>query len=459
MDLMMADKQLLGTIAKHNLTVVEPSDASSVPSRSYEDVSAHLCTTDLTTDENRRVRWFVLEFIVPDRSCTEMLKSLRTSLGNVASRRVCLGIYGRDGDNVRVLAVVRKEDLARLASNEFLIFGTAPIKTSRLILKGKVQKCLLEFLMALSASFVRFSTELQLHAHGDKRHSIEELMQNTRHMTDQQLETLIGNCQLTPLKKRSPFQSDLLKVHPMLSKMRKARSTPDDVITVSNASRLVQKRSSFADDVFHLPVSVSDKTLLPADRPNPTLVDYIEQPNLHQRTSLLILGPSRVGKTELSLLLGFTLSVKYLGANAKVLKRDTVDCLRNDHDHLNEGTWLVLDDLDPTSSQVIYADSGILKSLLQVEKNSNTRARNADIRMGANVGKILTSNAADVETWIGHVVIGEEHRLAIRNRLTVLQIPAGRTLWAAPRPPSRAGSFMRPAMDNSAVEAFVNNVL
>ena len=197
----------------------------------------------------------------------------------------------------------------------------------------------------------------------------------------------------TTVKDRSPFDhaftKNLKQIHEDLETTW--AQTPTGVITIGNCKQQIQDRAEFKYAAFgELHGVLYDVSLCPdgKDAGQLTARDWIDHPCLHSQTTLLVTGPSRLGKTELLKHIGFGQSMKYLGEQARLVLLRTLDKLKDFE--FEPGQTLFLDEQNPAdTSQTIYSSAGIWLSVLEPSKSVNIRCRNKDASICPGVIRIV----------------------------------------------------------------------
>jgi hypothetical protein len=117
---------------------------------------------------------------------------------------------------------------------------------------------------------------------------------------------------------------------------------------------MVQSPSVFKDSWKSLPVTVHDQSLLPANIPRIgnsrnviALEDFLKNRELHQNVSLLVMGATRLGKSELAKLMCLQMALMYHPVErACFIFALTLDVLRENQGHMRPGVPVLLDDID-----------------------------------------------------------------------------------------------------------------
>jgi len=415
-----------------------PSNMLQQPSASKDVLSEWLEPVDWAADNSRK-RWLLAEYVLPNMKAVAMHGKLSDSLkpskkGNI--RHLCIGTLDVPNalHEVPVVALVRKLDARKLLQNELMVGGVAPISVHAVIFRGNVQNDILKFFGKFSQVLRCFASSMEVEKMIDRDYTMDHLIKYTQGMSHDVLKKFIADCVLIPKKKRDKLQTAIITSrHALFEHRASLRHVVRNAIDMSNASTHVQPRSAFKQATFDLPMQVLDTSLLRAGHGSLTLQDYIDNPGIHQSISLLLLGPTRCGKTELSKHIGLYLSMTYKDQQAVVIFSNTIDVLKKYQDDLLPGAWVLLDDTEPWSDQLVHSSAAGWKSLLQCKDMSSCRARNVDVEISERVGKIITSNCKDFAEWLGGTARGE-HAKAINMRLAVVVVPDGFSLWAQAAP-------------------------
>jgi hypothetical protein len=156
-----------------------------------------------------------------------------------------------------------------------------------------------------------------------------------------------------------------------------------------------------------------------------TLETFLKYPEFHQEVSLIMMGGSRLGKTELAKYLCLSLALMYNPEDAYFIFAQTLDTIRENQSLMKSGVPVLLDDMDPDNrSQLIYSDLAMWKSILQVSNPSQNRARNVDLKWAARQPKVLTTNTDSIDEWITKIdAYGlPAHKQAVKMRVAELRI-------------------------------------
>lgn len=308
---------------------------------------------------------------------------------------------------------------------------------------------------------------------------LEQLFSATRNLDHAALLNLTAQVKLTKPAERDEFQQTFLKLQPQLTELRKLRCKPSFGLRISgdNKAEHLQSLSQFSDSILDHEVTINDESLWPSGKC--TLREYLSLEQLHLELTLLIHGPTGLGKSEMAKVLFYTVSCQYLGDAACLWYMNTVDSLRKIQSQLIPGHVILLDEMDPESVQLVHCDMNLLKActetkwlgmggickpnlpgqysltspmppvppplsrlhsqpqlfygLLEVLLNPVTpgtlRTRNEDVTVPARTIRVLTSNCSSVAEWLG----GAGHqgdRDAVTRRLAMLHVTD--SLWKTP---------------------------
>ena len=262
--------------------------------------------------------------------------------------------------------------------------------------------------------------------------SFEHLISMTSSLTDNVLKTMYGNLVLIPDSDRSELQWALLKVERRLMALRTSSVIPAAVIFQNKMHGSIQSIDAFVADWESLPVRLADASIIGSS--TTTLGEWINNPSLHQNVSLLMRGATRTGKSELSKLVAMLVAAQYnKDGYAHILFLTTIEAAKECKDFMAEGVPIIFDDIDPSdTAQLVHSSLGMWKALLQGSNPFTTRARNQDINWCKRQPKIITTNAPDVDAWLGKMGITSDrsHVAAIEMRLADCEIPG--SMWANP---------------------------
>ncbi len=423
----------------------------------------HDIDMDMQQDNNRR-RWILAKYNLVNMDPLEMLRKMSHSFKVHCStniRHICIGTTDTPNDNseVPVLALIRKHDTKYLVMNEFAIDGVLPTSIHAVKFPGKTQIGIVSFFRQFSGALHRFATTMELEPLNDDGYTLEHLHHYTKSMTNPQLCQFIADCVLVPKKKRNLFQISMIaSKQALLDKRAAERPVVRNVFDASNVKNHVQPRSAFSHAVFDLPMQVLDTSLLANSDENTTLRSYMDNWDIHQNISLLLLGATRCGKTELAKFISAYLSMKYKGNKFSIVFTNSLDVLKNYQSDMTSGAWVILDEMEPWSEQLVHSTATTWKTILQCKDPASSRARHADVEWSSRMGKVITSNCKTFEEWLGPVARGE-HARAIQMRLAVVAIPDGFTVWSGPAPINASSSMLQPVLDAAALDDAINDIL
>ena len=200
-----------------------------------------------------------------------------------------------------------------------------------------------------------------------------------------------------------------------------------NVIYATNVKGLVQSASVFKDNWETLQVTAHDESLLtPAmprvggSRNKVTLKTFIESKEFHQNITLVFLGTTRIGKSELAKHVCLRMVLRYSGDEAYFLIANTLDVLRENQCLMEPCVSILFDDIggDRNGKQLIYSDVAMWKAILQVKDATQNRARNNDLKWARRQPKVLTTNSLTLKEWIESMLpsSGKNHTDAVKMR-------------------------------------------
>jgi hypothetical protein len=271
---------------------------------------------------------------------------------------------------------------------------------------------------------------------GNTSWGLEQLVEACSELDDDALLYVQAQIKLTAACDRDEFQRAFMKLLPELRAVRakKGMHTACSAITAKNVQQMVQSRSAFIDGLLDLEVCIPDQSLCPGGRT--TLREYCEESNMHQNLTLLMHGPTRLGKTEAAKMLAFALSSMYLDSDACVFFLNTIDSIRSIQQFIKPGHVLLLDELDGGSSQLVHSDCNMFKVLLNPVNSATVRGRNDDIELPPRVLRVLTSNAESIDAWAAQAAPRLRDRDALTQRLACCHVSS--RLYSNMQPPAAA---------------------
>ena len=139
---------------------------------------------------------------------------------------------------------------------------------------------------------------------------------------------------------------------------------------------------------------------------------------LNQKTTLLVTGASRLGKSEYLKLRGFQLSMSLLGDAAKLITLRTMDRCKDFE--MGPGSVLLLDEQDPADAeQTIYSSAGVWMNLLEVGQTTGFRSRNTDASLARGVLRMVgaTNQYTTAEGFVDAITRVPEQHAAALNRI------------------------------------------
>ena len=428
------NRQLLATFPGHKLYNV-PSSMVTVlnqtPRNSLQDLMPYIVSREVFCVEGRFSTWMLFEWDLPGDDIMLYYKLLAKQFVQNHPRHLILGITPPITAQgcFKYVALVRKPDYTRISSNELTLNGFSPVATyGRAKVAGVSHtNATLGMIRKFAGCISKFVCGMELVSEG-MTYSFEHLINITAGFNDKQIACLFANVALTYEDDRTEMHWSLMKVEKRIMAYRATAKIPDNIIFQNNLRGMVQPRSQFIPDWELLPVYVADKSLIGTS--TTTLGEWITKPILHQNVALIIRGPTRCGKSELSKVIAMMLAIKYQSDGmAHFVFISTIepkDC----KDYLEPGVPVVIDDVDPSdSAQLVHSSIGVWKALLQSSNPVSTRARNADISWARRQPKIITSNATSLDAWIGKIGLSADrsHVEALEMRLADCQVSG--SLW------------------------------
>jgi hypothetical protein len=395
----------------------------------YASFRAHF--TDDSGDQ-ARTHWILVEYPVV------ALGLLATALSDLRLNLLLdLAIVGEV-----VSVLIHKAGFAKL-KGRLALCGVSPIAVMRAQLPGgggkkSVQEKLLSILQSrLAVDSTRLSNLIIKKDADIVLWTADLLVDSLQSLTDELFTKACLDARLKPKDDRSQLELCLAdaSVESRLKELRRHTGTATSNVIFAETARslgLVQSASVFVDSWRSLPVVVHDVSLLKPYMPRVgtcgnavALETFLKYPELHQEVSLIMLGGSRLGKTELAKFLCLCMAVMYSPDSAYFIFAQTIDTIRENQSLMKPGVPVLLDDIDPDNrSQIIYSDLSMWKSILQVSNPSQNRARNVDLKWAARQPKVLTSNADSVDEWISKIDARglPAHKLAVKMRVAELRV-------------------------------------
>ena len=137
---------------------------------------------------------------------------------------------------------------------------------------------------------------------------------------------------------------------------------------------------------------------------------------------------------------------------------NTLDSLRSNQALMLPGVPVLLDDIggDDGDQQLIYSSISMWKAILQVKDATQNRARNDDLMWAARQPKVLTTNCASLDDWIGVMFprAKPNHKAAIVLRTAEAEAITDR-LYSNDSAPSGSSAFLPARMSTEdAMNAF-----
>ena len=352
-------------------------------------------------------------------SLSALYAALSGQLNQSHRRDVCLAELPSPGPGLekKLMAFILKNDTAVISAG-VLGLPNCTLGASYIVKSvGRRDHAMHNTILQYCATVTESVTNLFLdEMPNNKTWGLAQLVAACSELDDDALLYVVAQIKLTDASDRDDFQRAFMKLLPELRAVRakKALHTASSAITSKNVQQLVQPVSAFIDGLWDLEVIVPDLSLCPAGRT--TLRTFCQEPCLHQNLTLLMHGPTRLGKTEAAKLLSFGLSSRYLDEPC-VFFLNTVDSVRSVQAFLKPGHVLLLDELDGGSSQLVHSDCNFFKVLLNPVNNGAVRGRCDDIQLPPRMMRVVTSNSDTVESWVEPMSHTGRDRAAILQRL------------------------------------------
>jgi hypothetical protein len=434
-------KRLLATFSGHHLYEVPPSmqvEMSQTAKTSFNGLMPLLIRKDVLNYDSRRINWLIFEYDLPNDDIMHYYNLLKKQFVKHHDRHIVVGITSTNTvqGSHKYVVLVRKEDYATITASEVSLDGVMPVSS---YCKGKanerVQSQMVSLFNAFSSCIGKFVCGMEMETTGIT-YSYEHLLNITKELKDTDMMRLFANIALTAEDDRTELHWSLLKVERRIMAHRSLAKTPDAVIFQNKIHGIIQSVDAFVPGWQSLPVSLADASIIGASAT--TLGEWMGNPTLHQNVSLLMRGATRCGKSELSKLIAMIVAMQYSNTgNAHILFLTTIEAAKDCKDYMAPGVPIILDDIDPSdTSQLVHTSLGMWKAILQGTNPFTTRARNQDINWCRRQPKIITTNAPDVDSWLGKMGITSDrsHVAAIEMRLADCEIPG--SLWANPMQPN-----------------------
>ena len=255
--------------------------------------------------------------------------------------------------------------------------------------------------------------------------ALESIIQG---LSDAQLERLHIDAQLADKNKRATFQDALMKAYIGLLKLRGHEIENRDKSAVVRLGGPLDPRLKLSD-LINLQQTVSRLNEITGETETYSLESFVRDPQLFLAYGLLIIGSDTTtgyGKSLSALVIGLYWVRRFLAAGllpkdrAYVLLQNTIDAMRDSQEQQHAYVPIILDEFKPADQeQNQYCSAEILKSLANVSKGRDLRARHRQVRIFANQPVIMTANGADEQAWCGSRF---EWTQPCARRIYVLQI-------------------------------------
>ena len=387
---------------------------------SIEDIMAHLDVLQGITGDNirRRYCFFVQWSFIGEPDLVDLHRRLSQQLSTRFKRHCCLASYG----NGTLLAFILKDDTCKIQDAEIELPDCQVEAVMVTKLTGRREKATTRALMCFSSAAIAAVSDILLDMHPQgATYGLEQLYTITEKLDSCAFVGLVAEVKCIPPDTRDEFQATFWKLKDQLIELRRLRKNlvSSIIIDKANKDQHVQALSSFVDTVLDLEVNVFDRSLCPTGRCS--LLQYLEDPRLHQCLTLIMRGNTGVGKTELAKTCGYALSKRYCD-NPCLYFATTVDSLRKVQSQLKAGHTLMLDEFEGSSIQLVHADANFMKCLLNPVNPQVLRGRNDDIAMPARLMRIVTCNTESLDEWLTALSSRERDVAALRRRVADLHV-------------------------------------
>ena len=227
-------------------------------------------------------------------------------------------------------------------------------------------------------------------------------------LTHVQLQRLYMDAQLREEKKRTSFQLAFIKTYSTIVKLK-----TQSVLDRQRSSQVVLHGPGDPKlkltDLVNLDQVVTRLNEVTGEAESFTLMHYIKTPALFLSYALLIIGPDGTtgfGKSLAALVIAMYwlrcfLSARKLPADAAyALLQNTLDAMRDSQPLQRPYIPVILDEFKPADKeQNQYCSQETIKSLVNISKPRDIRARSDQVRLHANQPVIMTANAEDEHDW------------------------------------------------------------
>jgi len=380
-----------------------------------------------------KMHWILLEYPVglQDIVCEHFRHKIPKVLFDVTEERLCTSVFVHKEDFAKLLAKLQVGAVKPVA----VLRANLPPRAGKAVVKGT----LLRLCVTRECSAVPRRTIMKLLKEEEKEaFTAEILYTRVKDMSDEAFAACCLNARLKPAKARDDTENLLADgaVESRLINLRKLKGIKVyNVVLATKPRPMVQSPSAFKDSWKLLEVTVHDASLLPESvpridaRPNVvTLESFIQCKELHHNVTLLVLGQTRLGKSELAKMMCLHLAVMYHPVDkACFVFALTIDALRHNQAHMLPGVPVLLDDMKVTANgqdQIIYSDASIWKSVLQCKDASATRARSNEWQWAYRQPKMITTNTATLDKWVSELDprAEQEHIDALKARLAEVTV-------------------------------------
>lgn len=263
-----------------------------------------------------KLHWILVEYPVGLRDvvCNHFSWNIENVIFDVTAERFCTSVF------------IYKWSFAKLRS-KLKVGAVEPVTVLRANLppragRAPVKELLLKLCITKECSSVPRRTTMKILKEEEVVAFTSELLyKHVKDMSDDQFAALCLDARLKPADARNDVEKHLAyaTVESRLVNLRKLKGVNVyNAVFATKPRPMVQKPSVFKDIWKQLEVTVHDASLLPDSvpridaRPNlVTLESFVMCQELHQNVSLLLLGRTRLGKTELVKMLCLHLALMY----------------------------------------------------------------------------------------------------------------------------------------------------
>lgn len=227
-------------------------------------------------------------------------------------------------------------------------------------------------------------------------------------LTPSQLQRIYMDAQLTDGNNLTTFQVAYLKTYPSLLKLKAQAGVDRQRSSQVFLNGPLDPKLKLTD-LINLEQTVTRLNEITGETDSFTLRTYIQDPKLFLSYSLLIIGSevtTGFGKSLASLVIAlywvrcFRSAGTLPASSAYILLQNTMDSMRESQSLQRPYVPIILDEFKPADrEQNQYCSEETIKTLGNVSKPKDVRARENQIRLHANQPVIMTANAEDEHEW------------------------------------------------------------